>query len=97
MINKRLTLEEYEDTLPSPPDNPDFELFSARKQDEIEARFLCGIATRIAKQNIVRARGAAVKRAREYEREHGLPFFPTASRGAFTNNFAKLGEIAKRR
>lgn len=80
--------ETYEDGFPNPEDNPDFELFSERKQDEIDARFQAGIALGQRKRRDERLRRKAVKRAREYEREHGPA--PRKAPG-----FAKLGEVAR--
>lgn len=77
-----------EDAFPNPEDNPDFELFSERKQDEIDARFQAGIALGIRKRRAERERRKAVKRAREYEREHG----PAPVKRA---GFAKLGDVAR--
>jgi hypothetical protein len=79
----------YEDTLPNPEDNPDFEeLFSERKQNEIDARFQSGIALGIRKRRAERERRKAVERAREYAREHG----PAPVKRA---GFAKLGDVAR--
>ncbi len=90
MYNRRPTREQLygEDAYPNPEDNPDFEMFSERKQDEIDARFQAGIALGLRKRRDERARRKAVKRARDYEREHG----PAARKRP---GFAKLGEIAR--
>lgn len=77
-----------EDAFPSPEDNPDFELFSERKQDEIDGRFQRGIELGQQKRRAASAARKAVKRAREYQYEHGPA--PAKRPG-----FAKLGEIVR--
>lgn len=77
-----------EDEHPNPPDNPEFEQLSESKQNEIDARFQSGIALGIRKRRAERERRKAVKRARDYAREHGPA--PVRRPG-----FARLGEVAR--
>ena len=77
-----------EDAYPAPEDNPDFELFSESKQNEIEARFLRGIEHSRRALQAAELQRQAVKRARDYERKHGPA--PVKRR-----QFAKLGDIAR--
>ncbi len=83
MYERRRPPVSYEDTLPNPEDNPDFELFSARKQNEIDARFQAGIALGQRKRRAEREKRKLVKRAR-------ADF--AARRARFS---AKLGDIAR--
>jgi hypothetical protein len=83
MYERRRPPVSYEDTLPNPEDNPDFELFSERKQDEIDARFQAGIALGQRKRRAEREKRKLVKRARQ-------DF--AAGRVGFT---ARLGDLAR--